>query len=369
MDVEKILQISLAVGIPIGFLLIFSLIRRRSNQLANYLLGCVLSCQIYDQVVSYLLYTGEIVRYPFLFRSNYPLTLAAAALLYLYTCALTVPDFKLKKEHRVLFVPAMFGLIWYGGIAVGLKQFDLWTVSPVYMQERFVRMGIGLPIYAFFLFGCFKVIASHRAHLKDYFSELEKVRLTWLYVLLGGFLGLWILGVVDFLLGPSIALWHIFIPLLTLQLYILALFTLRQSVIFSGELIWNETKGERSTNSSKTFAFTDSDLNRWKAKLATHMINAKPYLNPELRLSDLASDLKLKPYQLSELINRGEQTNFYDFINRYRIDEAKRRLRDPAFLNLNILGIAQESGFNSKSVFNDSFKKLTGLTPSAFRGK
>jgi AraC-like DNA-binding protein len=60
-------------------------------------------------------------------------------------------------------------------------------------------------------------------------------------------------------------------------------------------------------------------------------------------------------------------TSFYDLINRYRVAKAQELLRSPTAAHLNLLGVAMESGFKSKSVFNEVFKKNTGLTPSQFR--
>jgi AraC-like DNA-binding protein len=67
------------------------------------------------------------------------------------------------------------------------------------------------------------------------------------------------------------------------------------------------------------------------------------------------------------VINERFQLNFFDFINQYRVSEVKERIADPKNDNFTLLGIALESGFNSKSAFNRIFKKLTGQTPSQFK--
>jgi AraC-like DNA-binding protein len=71
----------------------------------------------------------------------------------------------------------------------------------------------------------------------------------------------------------------------------------------------------------------------------------------------------MPPHVLSRVINDGFGKNFFDFINTYRIEEFKRRADDPHYKNFTLLGIAYEVGFNSKSAFNRSFKKITGQTP------
>jgi AraC-like DNA-binding protein len=102
-------------------------------------------------------------------------------------------------------------------------------------------------------------------------------------------------------------------------------------------------------------------------KVITHMKETKPYLDAELTLSTLAKNLSMSRSQLSQLINDGMNENFYDFVNKYRVEEVKRLMTDPAAKNFNLLGIALEAGFKSKSTFNLIFKRFTGLTPTEYK--
>lgn len=97
------------------------------------------------------------------------------------------------------------------------------------------------------------------------------------------------------------------------------------------------------------------------------MAKQEPYLNPELTIQDLASQLDIDVRELSLLINHYLNQNFYDFINQYRIDKATQILKNPEQQKLTILEILYQIGFNSKSSFNTSFKKRTGLTPTEYR--
>jgi len=102
-------------------------------------------------------------------------------------------------------------------------------------------------------------------------------------------------------------------------------------------------------------------------RLLMFMHERKPYLNPELTLTSLAQELDLSRGQLSQLINDGIGDNFYDFINKYRVEQVKVLMHDPAMKNFNMLGVALEAGFKSKSTFNLIFKRFTGLTPTEFK--
>src|SRR6266498_1011760 len=99
------------------------------------------------------------------------------------------------------------------------------------------------------------------------------------------------------------------------------------------------------------------------------MRKEKSYLQSELSLNQLAAELSVKPKILSQIINEKLGQNFFDFINTYRIEEAKRLLVEHEDPKITVLEILYEVGFNSKSSFNTVFKKNTGLTPSDFKKK
>jgi len=102
-------------------------------------------------------------------------------------------------------------------------------------------------------------------------------------------------------------------------------------------------------------------------QLLQFMNTSKPYLEPSLSLTELAENLTIHPRYLSQEINDTLNQNFYDFVNSYRIEEAKKLFSDPKNRKKTVLEILYEVGFNSKSVFNNAFKKHTGITPTQFR--
>ncbi|MFW5771430.1 MAG: helix-turn-helix domain-containing protein, partial [Spirochaetota bacterium] len=79
--------------------------------------------------------------------------------------------------------------------------------------------------------------------------------------------------------------------------------------------------------------------------------------------------LEIPAHHLSIVVNRHLDKNFYGFINEYRIKNAKAMLADQAYSSYTVLNIALDSGFNSKSAFNNIFKQSTGLTPTEYRKK
>ncbi|MDW7693004.1 helix-turn-helix domain-containing protein [Flammeovirgaceae bacterium SG7u.111] len=109
-----------------------------------------------------------------------------------------------------------------------------------------------------------------------------------------------------------------------------------------------------------------SELEVFKVALLEVMEEKQPYLSPELSLRSLAETIQLHPNKLSRLLNEEIGKNFNDFINDYRLKAFQAKAINPTNNHLTLLGLAFESGFNSKSVFNDFFKKTTGLTPKAW---
>lgn len=110
----------------------------------------------------------------------------------------------------------------------------------------------------------------------------------------------------------------------------------------------------------------EDDVEEFAKILESLMRVDKLYLENELRIQDLAKRLNVTINHLSQVINQYYQKNFSDFINSYRILEAKKILEDEEN-NDTILAIAYDVGFNNKTTFNITFKRLTGFSPSDYR--
>ncbi|MBP7736313.1 MAG: AraC family transcriptional regulator [Spirochaetes bacterium] len=107
----------------------------------------------------------------------------------------------------------------------------------------------------------------------------------------------------------------------------------------------------------------DTDIIR--DRLEELMSDEGLFRDSDVSLASVAERLSITPHQLSQVLNELMNTGFWDFVNRYRIDEAKRLLRDNP--DANIISVCFQVGFNSKSSFNSAFKKMTGMTPREFK--
>ena len=235
----------------------------------------------------------------------------------------------------------------------------------------------------------YQKINQYERVIGDNFGYNEGISLQWLRLLLIGFgliFSVMIVGyIVQFLLeieiGVNIEL--IFLTLFVLLIGLIGFWGIRHQGIFSVEkqkpFIKNLVLSDNSHRSdniepssfSKTPEYRKSGLKAEDAtslhqQLLTLMTTEKPYLEPKLSLAQLAEMLGVLPNHLSQIINQYEEKNFYDFVNSYRVEEFITLAKKDIDKNFNLLGLAYEAGFNSKSSFNQVFKKITGKTPSEF---
>lgn len=132
------------------------------------------------------------------------------------------------------------------------------------------------------------------------------------------------------------------------------------------QIFGEKTSVHLSNRKYKKSLFDKALLEQYKQQLEDLMSEESPYLDPSLTLRSLAQILVLPPNHLSRLLNEGFDKNFAEYINSYRVETFKSKVTDSTQQHLTILALAYDSGFNSKTVFNTFFKKMTGMTPRAY---
>ena len=221
----------------------------------------------------------------------------------------------------------------------------------------------------------YRKIAAYQKNLFLYTSNMDAINLKWLKQVVVCVLvitGLWLIDIF-FKLAKNNVFFDNFASLIYLcAIFYIAYFSLKQKEVF--QLNKQEKKEiddiiieNASLEGSRKKLISDDELREMKSILIQVMDNKKPFLDAELSLFKLASQLDISSHLLSYIINNGCNENFYQFINRYRVEEAKKMIQDPKMEHLSLMGIAFEVGFNSKTVFNTTFKKITNQTPSEFK--
>lgn len=136
------------------------------------------------------------------------------------------------------------------------------------------------------------------------------------------------------------------------------------------ERLYGEALSVQTPTDDSTPLLDEGTVQKYSGRLLEYMEAEQPYLNPGLSLRGLADLVEIHPNHLSWLLNQKLNRNYNEFINHYRVEHFKQLLGDPENSNISLIGLAYESGFNSKTVFNTYFKKETGMTPSDYlKGK
>jgi AraC-like DNA-binding protein len=215
-----------------------------------------------------------------------------------------------------------------------------------------------------------KILIKHAQSIKESFSSIEKMNLHWLMLIISGFTVILFFGFLLDALRVTLISWDAVWLMIALFMYMIGYMGLRQPEIFTdmgelkqaAELQNTKKKYEKSTLTPET-----ADL--YFKKLISFMETEKPFLNSNLTLPELANCITIPVHHLSQVINEKLSQNFFEFINSYRVEEAKKRLIAPEYQNYNILSIGLDSGFNSVSAFNAAFKKIAKITPSQYRNE
>jgi len=291
--------------------------------------------------------------------------------LYLYIRSLCYNNFRLKTGHFLHLIPfAIF--VMFSFLNYFLNHTSIQTSVPLSLRQSIVKnenwihqTSLHVQIFSY-LVASWIVLARYRKRLRDMYSSIERIDLQWCNLLLGGFAIMWSLDLLNWVLSVShLSSPGIFRGVFTSSLFINLAFTLvvtykglAQSVSFSG--IHGPPK-------YATSRLTPSDCDEIARKLTTFMETDRPFLSPSISLDDISEKLNIPSRNLSQVIHTRFNQNFFDFINSYRIEEIKKRMRDGRNRNFTLVAIAYDAGFNSKSVFNAAFKKQTGMTPKEYK--
>jgi AraC-like DNA-binding protein len=306
-----------------------------------------------------------------------------AVLLYFYVKSLVFRDFQLRPKDYLHLLPALlFGVF----MVVAFYRYPAATRLEWINSETFAYspgyIGMDLLIKCMRIGYClagFLLIFKYKDILKNTHSNIEKVDVLWLKILVVGFM--LVTSMEGFLaFSKVIGLFTEYdflhpnpdgnlIEYIGLSGYY-ALFFLVCTLVFTSMRYFSnfEAVKQKDTKEPAKKPAQEKLLNPECAeKIDSLMRSQETYLNPDLTLDMLAEQLAMPAKDLSMIINRHYQINFYEFVNGYRIEAAQRCLQNSAYKDKTITDIYLEVGFNSKSVFNTFFKKLVGKTPSEYR--
>lgn len=222
-----------------------------------------------------------------------------------------------------------------------------------------------------------KVLREHKTRLNQFYSEFEYKTLKWIKIIVYIYLGFHLLWITEDVLVSQIETIELYFASLSSILTLFMVFWMGHNGFSQPEIF--KVKMFQQSNESPTILKDISKVlepnvqngfNIEEAKLfetiRQHIQAEKLFRNPKLNLSSLAVSLDLNEKDLSRLINQQTESNFYQFINQFRVEEFKLLLNTPQAQQWSLLGLAEEAGFNSKSTFYTAFKSLEGMTPKQY---
>lgn len=377
------MEVILNAGLGIGILMFFLLLFKKGKERADYLFLLWIAIMLL-QITFYeiTIYRCELIG--ILAIASFGLPLLGASVLFLYIFELTgnkitVPILIAHLSIYFLYVILFFVLSERDDITLIASNgyFELPSNAPVWMQQYATPLAISGFVYCVW---DLLLLRKHRKTIFELFSFDEKINLKWVVYIVYSYFILFILasflifGAIQFQLFPIENAFALVGIALSLMLVAFGFYGFRQTAIFSNVETRNMAGINLGTVTPETSSYAKSGLtpekiNGLATQLTQHMETQKPFLNEDLNLSLLAEQSQISQPHLSQVINQQLKMNFYDFVNHYRVEEAKQKLSSSDFEHLSVLGIAYECGFKSKSSFNRYFKKYTGSAPSEFKKK
>jgi AraC-like DNA-binding protein len=353
------------LGAAQGVLLASALLTTRSGRrTANRLLAALTLTISIAVSGAVLLTTNYVFAFPQLSRLHQPFVFLAAPLLFLYLRELTAREERFKRQDFLHFIPFALCLIYllpYYLKSSGAKIQILVSeyVQPNPGQWYYVRSALLITQILVYLILIVVSIVNYSRSGEQRKSAQDKAVLFEVRFFIIAAVVLWVAVVLRYAI-PTMP--NLLVPLgASVLIYAMGYLKLRRPDV--------ETMGkdEQPGRKYEKSTLTPERSQRYLDKLVNFMENEKPFTDGDLTIQKLAEKLSIPANHLSQTINERLGQTFSDFVNSYRVEAAKRKLVDPAFSHLSVLGIAEEVGFNSKSSFNSVFKKHTKMTPSEFR--
>jgi len=370
------MSIVLNIGIVLSFFLAILLFAKKDKTLTDNILSFWLFTIGIHLTASFLYYNGYWEIYPHLIGITAPFPLFYGPFLYLYLIYSIKKSNRLKRTDYLHFVPVVFSYLYMipfyffysvdEKVKVDKGLIDDYSVFSTMLLVGFIVSGLAYSIISY------SKLIQRKKLVFDNFSYDKRISLSWLKFSILGIGLVFSTGTIviifrelvgfEFPFNADILFYSIIVGFVVFVGYS----GIRQQDLFSNSV--NNEKELINTESEYKKSGLKTGIAITKHKELLHLMEIeKPYLNPRLTLNELSSQLGMSSNNMSQLINQYEHINFYDFVNKYRVEEFLNRAQNNK--NFSLLAHALDSGFNSKSSFNSIFKKLKSETPSQYLAK
>lgn len=366
---ELFTTICLAGAIQSLFLFLVLLIKK-NNRIANIYLSLYMFFVAIDMIELYLTIKGFFSPRPYQL-SLIPYSFIFGPSMFLYIAYLTAKINTFTRKYLLLYAPFLIILIINIILYMIINKPEL---PQVLIIINMIINGGGLFFEGIFYIMSLFILYKYINRLKEFFSDIDALKLSFIRTMLFVLIFVIFSIFLSFISGHNRQEYELLDVIAVLVsmgfVFGIAFFALLQPETFNKIYLINEAllqEDETSKPRYKKFRLPEIKEEEIANQLIQYMSEKKPYVDEELTLQSLADQLSLSTHHLSMILNLHFRQNFYNFINSYRIDEVKQKLSNPDYNDYNILTIAFNSGFNSKSTFNSMFKKFTGISPKEYR--
>lgn len=358
------------VGSVQAIFLAFLLTTRPNKQAPDrFLIGWMFFLGIH-LLAAWLSASGFYREHPRWFGIDAPFPLVEGPAVFLYARLATRQISQLRWAHTLHLVPYFF----FAGVFI--YRIQSFEGDDVYRQLTAMiadegdlllmlfggLLHVHLIIYSV---AAFITLRKYSAGLPDQFSYTEEISMVWLRAVVVSFavvsltimLGLFISDLMAWV-SLNTKGYMFFVALSALPFYL-------TYIAFTNKI--NYTPEQPKARKYADSALTPERSKELAIQLTALMATDKPYLVAKISLVDLADMMAVSPKELSQVINENFQQNFFNYINRYRVEEAKQRLHSRQYDGSKILHVGLDCGFSTKSSFNAIFKRFTGQTPSEYK--
>lgn len=317
--------------------------------------------------------TDLVLRFSSLLFVTDPLYTLIGPITLLFISILTIPSYRIRPLTLLIFVPSLAELVSYGFSltlphAVKVERLTHWSTGGTFAEAYAFFWGAELLFNVVLVAAAAVRLQAFRRRQKSSESDGGALRyraVTWVLVTIGSFFALQIAVLLRYVLQrpPLSSLFTVMYAVLGLCFFVIVYATVfRRNIpmgLFGVAPPAPAAKYERS-------ALDSGQLERYAERIDATMRENALFLRNDLRLSSLAEETALPPNHVSQVINQVRGKNFFDYVNGFRVEEAKRLMADPNHRHWKLLSIGHAAGFSSKSTFNKVFKETTGSTPSAY---
>ena len=352
----------IANGVFASCLLVFKKDNRRANRYLSTL-TFIFSLWLCD---TFFRVTGIYEQNPNFYFLPIYFSFGFGPLIYFYTLQLTKKEFHFSNRLFFHFIPVFFQFLFYVYLQLEDYSFrrNFWLeIHRPYTYD--IELALSFVILIIYLVLSRFQIVKYRKQIENSFSDVSRIKLKWLnqlHILLFVLSFFWLFETIARLI------WNFYpiTPFSSLSIGFVILFIaiggiLQKDLTFAIEPL-SDQSSEAINRQDEHEVIDTKEVER----IQQILVEKELFLISDITLKNFSEHVGLSPRGTSRLINKGLNLSFIDFINRYRVERFKELVDSKKVKHLSLLGIAFESGFNSKATFNRVFKKMEGKSPSEY---